>query len=124
MCNLELPSPGISVTGALVAEAGQPVSLTCVATVVEYLIVSPTLQWMRLNGSILEEGQNPSAGSSPLVSGTNSTLKASFNPLLASHGGQYLCTASINVSGVPVTSNNTGTSISVQSKLLVFSSCS
>ncbi len=114
---LELPSPEISVLSAPISEAGQSVSLSCIVTVVENLIVNPHIEWMKVGSSTIND-QN-STEMNTVVSGTVSTLNVSFDPLLTSHAGQYQCRASVNISVVPVVFNNITTSLYVASKFLL-----
>ncbi len=115
---LELSSPEISVLSAPISEAGQSVSLSCIVTVVENLIVNPHIEWMKVGSSTFND-QN-STEMNTVVSGTVSTLNVSFDPLLTSHAGQYQCRASINISDVvPVVFNNITTSLYVASKFLL-----
>ena len=82
--------------------AGQPLTLTCSATVQEGIDVSPTLTWTK-------DGVEQSSGS-----------VLTFDRLLTSHGGVYTCTARLNIpeAGVDVYRTNT-TTIVVQSMLIL-----
>lgn len=71
---------------------------------------------MTVGGSAIESNQNPSTGSGPVVLGTVSTLNVSFSPLQTSHAGQYQCTATINIPGVPLVFTDMITSLYVQGK--------
>ena len=118
---LELPLPVVSVSSPRVTEAGQPLSLICTVTVVEYLIVNPQVQWKRQNGSIIGSS-NPSVMISVVVFGVLSTHNVTFTPLKTSSAGQYTCMASINIPYLPLSLNNSAsTSVFVQSKSYLFS---
>ena len=80
-------------------------------TVVENLIVEPTVQW--IGGSVGSAGVTESATT---VSGVTST-SLTFSPLLTSHGAQYACQATINISSINVTkTGSNSTDVMVQSK--------
>ena len=106
----------MSISSPPVTEAGQSLSLTCNASVVEHLVVSPQVVWMQPSGSIVGSG-NPSTGSDPVVHGTISTHSIYFTPLQTSHGGRYTCWASIHIPSLPLLLNINATSlVLVQSK--------
>ena len=118
---LELPLPVVSVSSPPVTEAGQPLSLICTVTVVEYLIVHPQIQWKQQNGSIIGSS-NPSVMISLMVSGVLSTHNVNFTPLKSSSAGQYTCMASINIPNLPLSLNiSASTSVLVQSKSYLYS---
>lgn len=73
--------------------AGSSLTLSCTATnVVELLVVEPTLQWLdALNTSVV------------LNSTSNMmSLDLTFPTLRTSHGGQYMCVTTINISSIKV----------------------
>ena len=104
-----------------VIEAGQPLSLTCSVTVVEYLIVRPQVEWIPPDGSVISSDGNPSAGEAPLVSGTVSTRNITFSSLQTSHAGPYTCWAYVIVPNLTQSFNNSNSSsIHVQCKFMLF----
>ena len=118
---LELPLPVVSVSSPPVTEAGQRLSLTCTVTVVEYLIVSPQVEWIPPDGSVIISDGNPSVGGAPVVSGTLSTRNITFTSLQTSHAGQYTCWASLIVLNLAQSFNNSDTiSVCVQCKFALF----
>ena len=95
--------------------AGQAHTLTCTATVVENLVVEPTLKWLNTDTNIV--GGNDITVGPPITTNTNSTLTLTFNPLHTSHGGRYTCRASINISAISLSnSSETFDDVVVQSK--------
>ena len=94
-------------SSAPVTEAGKSLSLTCRVVVVEYLVVSPQVEWRQPDGAVISSGGNPSAGDSTQVSGTMSTHNVSFTPLLTSHAVRYLCATDISIPDLPQSVNNT-----------------
>ena len=116
---LELPLPIVLVSSPPVTEAGQPLSLTCNVTIVEYLIVSPQVNWISPDGFVISTDGNPSVGGAPLVSGTLSTRNITFSSLHTSHAGQYTCWAYLNVPNLAQSFNNSATSfVRVQCKFV------
>ena len=97
--------------------AGSVYSLVCTVKVVDGLVVVPDVVWMN-NGSVLVNGTNTTLTRMD-VSGGNSTLKLTFNPLLTSYGGQYSCIASIFIPQFFLNrSQSSNVSLAVQSKYL------
>ena len=84
--------------------AGQAHTLTCTATVVENLVVEPTLEWLDTDTNVV--GGNSITVGPPVTTGTNTTLTLTFNPLLTSHGGRYTCRVSINISAISLSNSN------------------
>ena len=78
---MSISSPGGSPT------AGQTYSLTCSVQVVPHLVVEPSIEWTRQDGTVL----NASSGS---------RLQLNFNPVMTSDGGRYTCRASVNIIGL------------------------
>ena len=72
--------------------------------VVDHLVVEPSVVWTTQNGSQV----NATSGYSLLLN---------FNPLRASDGNRYTCTAIINVPGVVTISGEESVNVVVQSKL-------
>ncbi len=93
----------------MVLTAGQPLSLTCNVTVVEHLAVDPVLEW------VVSTGDTPPAGDT-VTGDVVSTRTVSYDSLLTSHGGRYMCRASINISGMNVAQNEDSIDITIQSK--------
>ena len=87
--------------------------LICTATVQEYLQGVPTLTW-RLPGN----SGDTSIGTQSTV-GNTSNIELSFSPLRTSHGGVYVCEATINITGIPSRSQTASGTVLVQSKLLM-----
>ena len=89
-----LPPPVVTTLSYGSSIAGSVYSLVCTVKVVDGLVVVPDMVWMK-DGGALVNGTNTTL--TRTVSGGNSTLNLTFNPLLTSHGGQYTCVATISV---------------------------
>ena len=82
--------------------------LTCTATVVENLVMTPDLTWVDTRGAM--------AGSQDDV-GITSTLTLTFNSLRTLQGGVYSCRAMIDIDSISLErSNESSQTIIVQSK--------
>ena len=90
-------------------------TLTCNATVVENLAVEPDIQWLYTNGTIVG-GTNITVGT-VMMMGSRFIRSLIFSPLHTSHGGQYICEASVDIPAISLSGiNNESTTITVQSK--------
>ena len=100
--------------------AGSVYSLVCAVKVVDGLVVVPDVVWMK-DGRVLVNGTNTSL--TWTVSGANSILNLTFNPLRTSHGGQYTCNATINFQQLPLlmSRDSTVVNLSVGSKCFMVS---
>ena len=94
--------------------AGQAHTVTCTATVVENLVVEPTLEWLDTDRNIV--GGNSITVGPPITTGTNTTLTLTFDPLHTSHGGRYTCRATINITAISIINSSEVSDVVVQSK--------
>ena len=89
--------------------------------VVDGLVVAPDVLWMN-NGGVLVNGTNTTL--TRTVSGGNSTLNLTFNPLLTSHGGPYTCVATVNIPQLSLSiTNSSAVDVSVLSEFNVTCMC-
>ena len=110
-----LPPPVVTASSGS-SIAGSVYSLVCTVKVVDGLVVVPNVVWMK-DGRVLVNRTNTTQ--TRTVSGGNSTLNLTFNPLLTSHGGQYICVATISIQQLSLqTDTNTSVNISVQSEFV------
>ena len=100
--------------------AGDMYTLTCTVLVTEGVVDSAILltTWTHSDGSLVTaEDTNTSVSDS---SGTETTLILRFSPLHTSHGGQYFCKASLEISEIALVVNGTyAVDVSAKSKFLV-----
>ena len=85
-----LPAPNISLSFSGYSIAGQDYSLQCSASVVDGLVVLPDLKIVFPNSTEIS------------VMNTSS-LDYMFSPLRTSDGGQYTCTATVNIPQAGIT---------------------
>ena len=108
--SLALPSPTVAVTtSAPLTIAGGSVSLTCTATVIDNLVVTPDLQWLAPDGSNL-------VAMNIMQSDLVFTREVELNSLRTSQGGQYRCEATLTIPDVPLALGMASTDVRVQSK--------
>ena len=85
-----LPAPVVSISLSGDSTAGQKYSLECSAIVVEHLVVMPDLMIVTSNSPVISEENN-------------SSVVYTFSPLRTSDGGQYTCTATVNIPQAEIT---------------------
>ena len=82
------------------AIASQPFNRECIYTVIDNLIIDPTIHWVNSIDSIV-----------------SSTSSLSLTPLMTSDGGQYTCIVNINFIELKISLTGNGTTnITVKSK--------
>lgn len=99
------PSPRVYATTA------DAVTLTCMASVVDHVVVEPSLEWVFPNGSVIRNVETN-------VSGTLYTSMLPLESLQASQSGQYQCIARITITqlGMLTKSGRNYTAIIAKSK--------
>ena len=88
----------MAILGASIQTAGNQHTLICTTTVSIYLIATPTIEWQppeSVSSSSIAIGEQS-------TSGAVSTKILMFDPLRTSHGGVYVCTAMVNITGFDV----------------------
>ena len=86
-----LPAPDVSISVSGDSIAGQSYSLQCSASVVHGVVVQPDLEIVGPDGSVLASV------------GQSVTLTHMFSSLATSNGGQYTCTATLNIPEANIT---------------------
>jgi hypothetical protein len=101
----------VSISAIPIVTAGDQYTLHCTATVDEYQIATPTLEWRLLkNAGDVVVGQQ-------LTVGNKSTIRLIFNEIQTSQGGTYQYTATVNISGLDAQSQTANGTIYVKSEL-------
>lgn len=118
LCPPALPPPGITIRTEGNPIAGQQYSLICTVTVVEDLVVEPSVAWLNSNDDPVS-GEDITVGNTERM-GTTTTLTLVFQPLHTSHGGAYTCRASISVAEISLSdlSSTSSADVNVASKLV------
>ena len=103
-----LPAPIVTISPASdVLTVGQSYTLTCNVMVVPHLVVEPTIQWTKYDGTSVITSSS---------SGTS--LQLNFDPLQLSDGDIYTCTANINITDIETSvSSDASRDVIVMSKL-------
>ena len=97
----DLPDPVVTITGPTTGVAGESLQLTCIASVVEYLVADPTVQW---SGGNIGSGDGVTE-SYTATSGVTSERNVTFTSLRTSHGAQYTCQAEVSISSLSLVRN-------------------
>ena len=82
--------------------ADNEIQLTCNVTLVEDLVVRPSLKWTGVG----VEDSNVTESETVVVSDTWSERNLTFSPLKTSHGGLYRCTAVITIPSINLYAQN------------------
>ena len=100
----DLPAPVVSIFPASGSPtAGQNYSLTCSVQVVPHLVVEPSIEWTRQNGTVL----NASSGYN---------LQLNFNALIPSDVTTYTCQAIVDIPGIVNVSSQVSRGLLINSK--------
>ena len=104
-----------------ITRPGDEYNITCTVEVIDRLIVTPTIVWIKdsVNTSLVSDDQKtisvPSVRSN--ISNTMYSLSLFFSSLNTSDAGQYTCQATITVNKINVTLSNTSVlNVELQSK--------
>ena len=113
---LALPLPEVAIIPDVSTTAGDVYTLTCSATVVDNLAVEPNILWLYTNGTTVG-GTNITVGA-VMMTGNVFTQNLTFSPLYTSHGGQYICRASVDIPAISLQGigRQSSMNITVQSK--------
>ena len=107
-----LRAPSVTISPTQIPTAGDQHTLTCTASIDEFLMVTPFLEWrLPQNAAGLSTGTQ-------VTTGGTSTNTLTFNHIRTSQGGIYGCRATINVAGFDPLSHTANQTIQVQSKLI------
>ena len=104
-----------------IARPGEEYNITCTVEVIDRLIVTPTIVWIKdsVNTSLVSDDLNSISVPSVLsnISNTMYSLSLFFSSLNTSDAGKYTCQATITVNEIDVTVTNTSVLIVIlQSK--------
>ena len=107
-----MPALVPKVSGSFVSTAGVSIELSCLVSVVEYLVQFLILDW---SGRGVDQ-PGVVVGN---LNGLDSLVlrNISFSPLKTSHGGQYVCHAGLSIPIIDLEETwNSSTDLKVQSK--------
>ncbi len=87
-----LPSPSITIISEGDSVVGKNYTIICVVSTVEDIVQNIVLNgtWIGANGHPLQQHLT-------ITNGTTASIALHFSSVDASHGGQYICNASITV---------------------------
>ena len=101
----------MTVTPVQVWTAGGSYTLSCSATYEKFLQTTPTLTWT-LPGTTDDITIGDQSNTEDM-----SSISLNFNLLRTSHGGVYVCEATVSISGITPQSQSANETVHVQSKL-------
>ena len=118
---IAIPSPIINIITTGITRPGEEYNITCIVEVIDRLIVTPTIVWIKdsVNTSLVSDDLNAISVPSVLsnISNTMYSLSLFFSSLNTSDAGQYTCQATITVYEINVTRTNSNVQdLSLQSK--------
>ena len=100
----------VSLSTVPILTAGDHHIITCTATVDDYLVVVPTLQW------IFPENASSLSTGTQSTSGSTSNITLTFNEVRTSQGGIYGCSAIINTTGFDLLNQTVNQTIQILSE--------
>ena len=108
-----------------IARPGEEYNITCTVEVIDRLIVTPTIVWIKnsVNTSLVSDDLYTISVPSVLsiISDTMYSLSLFFSSLNTSNAGQYTCQATITVNEINVTVSTTNSlDLPLQSKFLKY----
>ena len=108
-----------------VVRPGEEYNITCTVEVIDRLIVTPTIIWIKdsVNTSLVSHDQNSISVPSVLsdISDTMYSLSLFFSSLNTSDAGQYTCQVTITMNEIDVTVTNTSIlDLPLQSKYSIY----
>ena len=107
-----LPPPEVTTTFDSTLSAGDQLVLECNVSMVSFLTVAPTVQWVAPNNIEIASDSGPS-------------LTHTLDPVRTSDTGQYTCWATVDIPSVGVSvSGQSSTTVTVQSKSSEQGECS
>ena len=118
---IAIPSPIMNIMTTGIARPGEEYNITCTVEVIDRLIVTPTIIWIKecVNTSLVSDDLNTISVPSVLsnISDTMYSLSLFFSSLNTSDAGQYTCQAIITVNEINVTVINSSVqNLPLQSK--------
>ena len=99
--------------------AGGSYSLQCSVSVVELLVVAPSVEWLDPAGRVAS-AEDLTVDATPVTAGRTTTRSIAFAPLHTSHAQEYTCRAAITIDSISIDdlSSSTTEGVSVDSKCI------
>ena len=98
--HLVLPAMGLTISTLGSTEVGQPLNITCTVTVVEGLIVQPTVSWTKMDDLDVMDINELNIPNITVVEGGVSNVTIVLEPVEFRHRGMYICMGMFNVTGI------------------------
>ena len=91
---------GLSISAVGSTEVGQPLNITCTVTVVEGLVVQPTVAWIKMDDISLGDINELTIPNITVIEGGVTNVTIVLEPVKFEHGGIYYCMGMFNVSEI------------------------
>ena len=91
---------GLSISTVGSTEVGQSLYITCTVTVVEGLVVQPTVEWVKMDDVSMGDINNLSIPNVTAIEGGVISVTIVLEPVRFEHRGMYYCMGMFNASGV------------------------
>ena len=97
--------------------AGNTLTLTCTATLLQPLTNTPSIQWVGPDGRRIENGAGVTVSDPIPLNASSMMVSVTYSPLRTSHGGEYRCVADVTIpqASLSITSSS-ALDITVQSE--------
>ena len=121
---LAIPSPIMNIMRSGITKAGEEYNITCTVEVIDRLVVTPTIVWIKdsVNTSLVSDDVMTISVPSVLsnISDTRYSLSLFFSSLNTSDAGQYTCQATITLNEINVIITHTNMlHLPLQSKYMI-----
>ena len=114
-----LKAPEVSITSSGDTTAGGSYSLQCTVSVVELLVVAPSVEWLDPAGHVAS-AEDLTVDATATTAGTSTTRSIMFAPLRTFHAQEYTCRAAITIDSISIDdlSSSATEGVSVDSKCI------
>ena len=97
---IALPPMGLSISSVGSTEVGQSLYITCTVTVVEGLVVQPTVVWTKMDDASMGDINDLNIPNVTVIEGGVTHVTIMLEPVKFEHRGMYCCMGTFNVTGI------------------------
>ena len=105
---IALPPMGLSISAVGSTEVGQSLYITCTVTVVERLVVQPTVMWTKMNDVSMGDINDLNIPNVTVIEGGVTNVTIQLEPVKFEHRGIYYCMGMLNITGINDIRENSG----------------
>ena len=95
-----LPPMGLSISSVGSTEVGQSLYITCTVTVVEGLVLQPTIVWTKMDDVSMGDINELNIPNVTMIEGGVTNVTIMLEPVKFEHRGMYYCMGMFNVTGI------------------------